>query len=49
LALAELPPGSYVLAVGMYHPDTLVRLLVTGADGQPVAGDAVPLTRLTWP
>ncbi len=49
LALDGAPPGAYTLAVGLYHPDTLVRLPVTDAGGRAVAGDAVPLTRLTWP
>jgi 4-amino-4-deoxy-L-arabinose transferase-like glycosyltransferase len=34
----DLAPGRYVLVAGMYHPETLVRLPVTGADG---AGDVV--------
>ena len=49
LALDELAPGEYTLAVGLYHPATLVRLPVTDAGGRAVAGDAVRLTRLTWP
>jgi hypothetical protein len=44
LALDELLPGSYLLAVGLYNPDTLVRLPVTD-----VEDDAIPLTWLTWP
>jgi hypothetical protein len=44
LALDGLLPGSYLLAVGLYDPDTLVRLPV--AD---VEDDAIPLTWLTWP
>jgi hypothetical protein len=49
LALGELPPGAYTLSIGMYRPDSLARLPVTDEDGQPVAGDAIPLARLTWP
>jgi hypothetical protein len=49
LAPDTLPPGSYTLAVGMYPPDTLARLPVVDADGQPVAGGAIRLTRLDWP
>jgi len=44
----DLPPGEYTLAVGMYHPDTLVRLPVTDAaadaDGRPVADNVIRLT-----
>ncbi len=49
LTLANLKPGRYSLAVGMYDPDTLVRLPVTDAYGQRIAGDAITLTQLTLP
>jgi hypothetical protein len=49
LALSDLTPGNYTLAVGMYPPDTLARLPVVDADGQPVADGAIRLTRLDWP
>jgi hypothetical protein len=49
LVLSDLPPGNYTLAIGMYHPDTLARLPVTDADGQPVAGGAIRLIQLDWP
>ncbi|MEJ2559473.1 MAG: hypothetical protein P8186_25315, partial [Anaerolineae bacterium] len=49
LALDTLPPGGYALAVGMYHPDTLARLPVADADGQPVADGTIRLTWLDWP
>lgn len=49
LELTGLTPGRYTLAVGMYHPDTLVRLPVFDARGRPLPADAIPLTQLTWP
>jgi hypothetical protein len=49
LGLEELPPGTYTLEVGLYHPASLARLPVSDEHGQPVADDAIPLTRLTWP
>jgi hypothetical protein len=49
LPASDLPPGRYRLAVGMYDPATLVRLPVTDGQGQPIAGDAIPLMRLNWP
>jgi hypothetical protein len=39
---AELPPGPYHLVVGMYYPDTRVRLPVTGPEG-PLADGVIPL------
>ncbi len=45
----DLPPGGYTLAVGTYHPGTLEGLPVNDADGQPVAGDVIPLKWLSWP
>ena len=38
----ELPPGPYIWLVGMYHPDTLDRLVVLGPEGS-VPDDAIPL------
>jgi hypothetical protein len=49
LSLSDLPPGDYILAIGMYPPDTLARLPIIDADGQPVVGGAIHLTRLDWP
>jgi hypothetical protein len=39
---ADISPGTYNLAVGMYDSDTLIRLGVTDANGTP-AGDTIPL------
>lgn len=33
-----VPPGRYILEVGMYSPDTGERLPVLGPNGQPIAG-----------
>ncbi len=49
LALSDLTPGNYTLAVGIYDPDTLARLPAADADGQPVADGTIRLTRLDWP
>ncbi len=49
LSLADLPPGAYTLAVGLYDPGTLVRLPVTNAGGEPVPGDLIPLLQVNQP
>jgi hypothetical protein len=49
LAPGDLPPGEYSLAVGMYERQSLARLPVRDAAGAPVPGDAISLTRLSWP
>lgn len=41
--LSALPPGHYTVTFGLYDPETLVRLPVTGLEGEPVANDAVPI------
>lgn len=38
----ELPPGQYQVAIGMYDPETGVRLPITDANGQP-QGDRILL------
>lgn len=43
---ADLPPGWYSLAVGMYAPDTLTRLTVAAEDGRSVPDNAIPLITL---
>jgi hypothetical protein len=43
LALAEVPPGRYRLAVGVYDPATMDRLSAVDADGRPVRDDRVVL------
>jgi hypothetical protein len=49
LRLADLPPGEYTLAVGLYDPDTLIRLAVTNAGGERVPGDLIPLLQVNQP
>jgi len=49
LAPADMPPGEYTLAVGMYHPANMARLPVTDAYGKPVVDNAIRLIRLTLP
>ncbi len=41
----ETPPGDYPLVVGLYHPETLERLPVQDAQGQP-AGDSLTLATI---
>lgn len=41
-----LPPGRYLLAAGMYAPDTLARLAVSAGDGRAVPDNAIPLITL---
>jgi hypothetical protein len=43
---ADLPPGEYVVQVGMYRRDTLKRLPVMDAAGQPVPDDRIILAKL---
>jgi hypothetical protein len=45
----DLPSGEYTLAVGMYEADTLTRLPLRTAGGEPVPADAVRLLSLTIP
>jgi hypothetical protein len=49
LSLEALSPDTYTLAVGLYDPDSLARLPVRDGEGWPVADDAAPLMRLSWP
>ncbi len=44
---ADVPPGSYPLEIGMYRPETGVRLPVLDADGQPVPDDRILLKDIT--
>lgn len=44
---ADVPPGSYPLEIGMYRPETGVRLPVLDADGQPVPDDRILLKDVT--
>ena len=37
----NLPPGTTALKVGLYDPETLARLSVTGEDGVPLPDGAV--------
>jgi hypothetical protein len=39
----DMPPGAYRIALGVYDRSTGDRLPVYGADGEPVASDAVLL------
>ena len=43
VTLEELPAGDYRIAVGIYQPETFVRLLATAANGERLADDAVVL------
>jgi hypothetical protein len=45
---ADMPPGDYVIYVGLYNPDTTVRLTIFGDDGKSL-GDRWPLGQLTLP
>jgi hypothetical protein len=45
---ADMPPGDYIIYVGLYDPDTTVRLSVFGEDGKTL-GDRWPLGQLTLP
>jgi hypothetical protein len=40
----EAPPGTYLLEIGLYHPESAARLPVRDADGQPVWGDRIILS-----
>ncbi len=40
---ADAPPGEYRVLAGLYDLTTLTRLSVTGADGEPVPDDAIPI------
>jgi len=44
LSLTGIPPGRYLLKIGIYAPETGNRLPVTDARGRPLAEDAVLLT-----
>jgi len=44
---ADVPPGSYPLEIGMYRPETGVRLPVLDADGQPMPDDRILLKDIT--
>lgn len=43
---ANLPPGSYLLEVGMYDPATLERLPILDQDGQPLAQNRIILAKV---
>jgi dolichyl-phosphate-mannose-protein mannosyltransferase len=45
---ADMPPGDYIIYVGLYDPDTTVRLSIFGEDGK-MLGDRWPLGQLTLP
>ena len=49
LALPQLPAGRYTIAVGLYRRETIRRLPVYDAAGQPLPGDIIPLMTLTVP
>ena len=44
---ADVPPGSYPLEIGIYRPETGVRLPVLDADGQPLPDDRILLKDVT--
>jgi hypothetical protein len=43
----DVPTGSYLPEIGMYRPETGVRLPVLDADGQPVPDDRILLPEIT--
>lgn len=43
----DVPPGRYPLEIGMYRPETDVRLVVRDADGRPVPHDRILLSEIT--
>ena len=43
----DVPPGTYPLEIGMYRPETGVRLAVIDAAGQPLPDDRILLPRVT--
>ena len=49
LALPALPSGQYTVGVGLYRRETIQRLPVYDAAGQPLPGDIIPLMTLTVP
>jgi len=46
MAVGQVSPGRYRLAVGLYHPETSERLAAYAADGQRYPDDVLPLTTL---
>jgi hypothetical protein len=42
----NIPPGKYLLLIGMYHPETVQNLPVRGAAAQVLPGDRVVLTEI---
>jgi hypothetical protein len=46
LSLAEVPPGHYRLAVGVYDPETANRLPAVDAAGRPIPDDRVILVEV---
>jgi hypothetical protein len=46
LALDGVPPGRYLLRVGVYEPDAAVRLSAYSEDGERYQGDIVTLTEV---
>ncbi len=43
---SDLPPIRYTLTAGLYDPDSGARLPLTGCQGCPVDGDALPLAQV---
>ena len=46
LPLDGVPSGSYLLRLGIYDPDTAIRLSATSKGGERYAEDMVPLTEV---
>ncbi len=47
LPLSALPPGTYRVEAGIYHPDTGERLPAIGADSVPLPNSSIPLGEVT--
>ena len=43
ISLKDLPPGRYRLALGVYDPQTMDRLVAVGPDDTPIANNRVVL------
>ena len=49
IPVSTLPPGDYVVTVGVYNRTSGQRYVAQRADGQPVPGDEYPLYRFSLP